>query len=346
MRPRWTLFLTLATAAALWTAGIMTGLLVPLVLAAALLLLTAMGAVHALVSRRKIRIAVNLAGARYVPRGTAARVNLSLTAPLVWSPATIYLDLPAALGGPRHIHAAPRLTLDLPTMAHGPHDLGEATLNHRDLFGLFSFSTKARVGPSTGAVVPVAPRATAHPRSGPHQGHGATTIGPLPRPYVPGDDVRRIHWKATARTGDLMTRDDEPTPGDLTVIAADPDLTTATDSSPEALERAERAVDEVVTRALDILNHGNSVAVGLGSHVYRPRTERDLVGALAYGHTPRAQIPHHEMRSAAVFVITAPGTPESEALTRVATAFPILESDLASARVVHLDSAPPMAGVV
>lgn len=346
MRPRWTLFLTLATAAALWTTGIMTGLLVPLVLAAALLLLAAMGAVHARASRRTIRIGVNLAGARYVPRGTAARINLSLSAPLVWSPATIYLDLPAALGGPRHIHAAPRLTLDLPTMAHGPHELGEATLNHRDLFGLFSLSTKARVVPTTGAVVPVAPRVTAQPRSGPRQGHGATTIGPLPRPYVPGDDVRRIHWKATARTGDLMTRDDEPSPGDLTVIAADPNLITATDSSPEALECAERAVDDIVTRALDVLNHGNSVAVGLGSHVYRPRTEGDLVSVLAHGHTPRAQIPHHEMRSAAIFVVTPPGTPDPEALTRVATAFPILESGLGNARVVHLEFAPARAGAV
>lgn len=35
---------------------------------------------------------------------------------------------------------------------------------------------------------------------------GRDVLTQLTREYVPGDDPRRIHWKATARTGQLMTR--------------------------------------------------------------------------------------------------------------------------------------------
>lgn len=39
------------------------------------------------------------------------------------------------------------------------------------------------------------------------------------RPYVVGDDLRRVHWASTARTGDLLVRqDDPPWQGHLTVL--------------------------------------------------------------------------------------------------------------------------------
>jgi uncharacterized protein (DUF58 family) len=39
------------------------------------------------------------------------------------------------------------------------------------------------------------------------------------RPYVPGDDLRRVHWASTARAGDLLVRqDDPPWQGHVTVL--------------------------------------------------------------------------------------------------------------------------------
>lgn len=47
------------------------------------------------------------------------------------------------------------------------------------------------------------------------------------RNYVAGDDVRRIHWKLTAKTGDILVREPEPTmmdQQDLVVVPIMPDL--------------------------------------------------------------------------------------------------------------------------
>lgn len=65
--------------------------------------------------------------------------------------------------------------------------------------------------PSTGAGRVVSGRRTQE----------AAEPGVLPRPYVTGDDMRRIHWRASARTGRLMTREEEPPPGRTALIVLD-----------------------------------------------------------------------------------------------------------------------------
>lgn len=57
-----------------------------------------------------------------------------------------------------------------------------------------------------------------------HGLHGVSTAsepGVLARPYVTGDDVRRIHWAATARSTTLMTREDEPDAARSALIVLD-----------------------------------------------------------------------------------------------------------------------------
>lgn len=88
------------------------------------------------------------------------------------------------------------------------------------------------VGPSSEviAVPPVVALATLHargledgdqPSMRERIGQGADNL--IPRPYVPGDSMRRVHWRASAHHGDLMVRDEEreSTPTALVMLDMD-----------------------------------------------------------------------------------------------------------------------------
>jgi hypothetical protein len=112
----------------------------------------------------------------------------------------------------------------------GGHPLGAYTVLVRDVFGLFQLRRTVEDGlaitglPVIGAMSPAAERLTGIAHSGalaaaPAAGVGE--IGPIARPYAAGDDIRRIHWRASARTGQLMTREDEPAAGHSAVVVLD-----------------------------------------------------------------------------------------------------------------------------
>jgi uncharacterized protein (DUF58 family) len=64
------------------------------------------------------------------------------------------------------------------------------------------------------------------------------------RPYVRGDDLRRVHWPSTARTDELMIRQDEmPWQGRATVVVD----TRGSTTTPEALEVVLSAAASIVT---------------------------------------------------------------------------------------------------
>ena len=119
------------------------------------------------------------------------------------------------------------LHYDLPTAARGRWTVGPLALERGDAFGLAGSSTAAG-GTATLWV---------HPRQLParasfggqrrHHHEGSLTDRALRgsveltdvREYVPGDEVRLLHWKATARTGRLMVRDlADPQRGRFTVL--------------------------------------------------------------------------------------------------------------------------------
>ncbi|MEJ3746491.1 DUF58 domain-containing protein [Actinomycetes bacterium KLBMP 9797] len=104
---------------------------------------------------------------------------------------------------------------ELPTGARGKLSVGPLVLLRVDPFGLAR--SELRAGET--ATLWVHPRqqparapVAGYPR---HHHEGPTTDGALRgsvdlkdvREYVPGDEVRHLHWKATARTGRLMVRD-------------------------------------------------------------------------------------------------------------------------------------------
>lgn len=104
---------------------------------------------------------------------------------------------------------------ELPTEVRGRHQVGPLTLERRDPLGL------GRSRLTTGdtatlwvhpTVRPVRLPVGGHPRHH-HEGvttelspHGSHDLRDV-REYVPGDEVRHLHWRATARTGRLMVRD-------------------------------------------------------------------------------------------------------------------------------------------
>jgi uncharacterized protein (DUF58 family) len=104
---------------------------------------------------------------------------------------------------------------EVPTERRGRHQVGPLTLDRTDALGL----GRSRLSLSETATLWVYPRvhpvrvlAAGRPR---HHHEGTTTEAALRgsldvrevREYVVGDEVRHLHWKATARTGQLMIRD-------------------------------------------------------------------------------------------------------------------------------------------
>lgn len=104
---------------------------------------------------------------------------------------------------------------ELPTGRRGRHEVGPLSLRRADALGLgrselfLGGSATLWVYPRTHPVRSVAGGLPLH-----HHDGEATESSPRGsqdvrevRGYVPGDEVRHLHWKATARTGTLMIRD-------------------------------------------------------------------------------------------------------------------------------------------
>ncbi len=130
---------------------------------------------------------------------------------------------PAALGGAHRfaLNSVPREGVSrsrylLRVGARGVHHIGPMRLHVIDRFGMVHRVTQ--IGGRDEVVVhpPVVrldPRPLSLASAGSGSGHlgarGAATDDVIPREYRPGDEVRRIDWKASARTGDLMVRSEE-----------------------------------------------------------------------------------------------------------------------------------------
>jgi uncharacterized protein (DUF58 family) len=86
----------------------------------------------------------------------------------------------------------------------------------------------------------------------PGTGHELLTL----RRFRPGDDHRSIHWKQTARTGDLIYMETEAEKGDRVSILLDNGVG---ELDPVADERFERVISEAATAAHHFLEQGYEV---------------------------------------------------------------------------------------
>ncbi|MGI9033099.1 MAG: DUF58 domain-containing protein [Acidimicrobiales bacterium] len=146
-----------------------------------------------------------------------------------------------------------RATYRLPAEHRGIFRIGPLEAERSDAFGLWSRVTTIApdidltVYPAVEKLVPPAHSRGDDPTTGSPQ---PAAVGPNGedlyglRPYRMGDDLRRVHWPSTARTGDLVVRQLElPRQGRATVLLD----VRASVHTPETLEAAVSAAASIVS---------------------------------------------------------------------------------------------------
>jgi uncharacterized protein (DUF58 family) len=132
--------------------------------------------------------------------------------------------VPYALGSrPRYVldkierHGIRQLTYPLRSDLRGKFEIGPLHLRVADSFGLVEL-TRSATGRSTFVVTPYVARLSRSVISRTWAGEGegrarlTSTAGEddvIPRVYREGDELRRVHWRSTARYGELMVRREE-----------------------------------------------------------------------------------------------------------------------------------------
>ena len=153
---------------------------------------------------------------------------------------TVRVEIPALRA--RRSVAVP---YELPTHRRGALRVGPLAITRRDPFGLWQ--ARRPVGDAVTLLVeprvhPIDPRRGGRARhlEGPLSDtapRGTLTFHSL-REYTPGDDIRRVHWRSSARTGTLMVREHVDTSLPSTVVVLD--------------TRANRYRDESFEDAVDV----------------------------------------------------------------------------------------------
>jgi uncharacterized protein (DUF58 family) len=158
------------------------------------------------------------------PVGSTLRVELELTQrrPTPWS-LTLTDELPTAFGGAHSFVAATPAAGESAHVAYecradrrGRYTVEHLTYHYADPLGLAVRAARTRTRSQIVVTPRVVPLSDVQPAAS--NASGETPIphlafsGPddvLVREYQPRDDVRRVHWPSTARTGTLMVRREE-----------------------------------------------------------------------------------------------------------------------------------------
>jgi uncharacterized protein (DUF58 family) len=146
-----------------------------------------------------------------------------------------------------------RAAYRLPTHQRGVFSLGPLEVARSDAFGLatstatVATATELTVYPHVDVIAPL-PHTVGHdPYAGADHPNAIGQMGEdfyALRPYEVGDDLRRVHWPSTARTDDLMIRQDEmPWQGRVTVVLD----TRRRAHTPESLELAISAAASILS---------------------------------------------------------------------------------------------------
>lgn len=252
-------WLTGAAAVALLAAGRLFGLFELFVLGTVVAGVLAMAGAWVWATRLQLGVARRLEPPR-VHAGSPARVELHVTNESSRRTPVLRLHDPVTgtrgaslLVAPVAPTAAVRAAYLLPTDRRGVLEVGPLRVTVADPFGLAA-SSLTTVGRSElvvyPRVLPIAPLPAAtgrdssaairHPNALGRTGDDFYAL----RPYVIGDDMRRVHWPSTARHGELMIRQHElPTHERTTVLL---DVRASAHSAP-SFELAVSAAASVLT---------------------------------------------------------------------------------------------------
>lgn len=229
------------------------------------------------------------------PVGTPARVLLRLSNLSRLPTGTLMLEdrLPYALG------TRPRLVLErlggqrVSTVAYtvraevrGRYDVGPLVVRLADPFGMCELT---RAFSSVGQLT-VVPQTVALPNvrlAGEHLGSGDSRARSVAvhgeddaatREYRNGDDLRRVHWRSTARTGELMVRrEEQPWESRATVVL---DTRRHGHRGEGPTSSFEWAVSATASIALHLRRAGYRIRLVTGSGIDIDANERDGEGAV------------------------------------------------------------------
>ncbi len=194
------------------------------------------------------------------------------------------------------------VTTECTNPGRGHHKIGPLTVRVRDAFGLYLVERKLE--PEVIAVMPRPERVREtglRPRHlGPWSGTiPARTSGPGSeffslREYVSGDDLKRINWKASARTNKLIVNETEAERTTDVMVVLDTDV--AFFESPEK-DLFERSVRAAASMSSLLLREGNRVGLilqgeerGIVTPGFGKRQERRILYLLAAAQPGRALI--------------------------------------------------------
>ncbi len=214
-----------------------------------------------------------------IPVGTIAEVDLAVTnlSPVRTGTLLLRDAVPPELGYSvqrvlERVEASGTRTTTYPLHAYqrGRYEIGPLSVTAVDPFGLVRLTRSFR---ATEPVL-VVPRVHVLPDSGlraDHRGRGdgrALSMAArgqddvVPREYRVGDDLRRIHWRASARAGELMVRREEQPWTQQATVVVDLRERAHGGEGPEA--SVELALSIAASTALHLLRRGWHVRV-LGS---------------------------------------------------------------------------------
>jgi uncharacterized protein (DUF58 family) len=154
-------------------------------------------------------------------------------------------------------------------MRRGRHTIGPLQTAAVDPFGLTR--RRATIGMRTAvtivpAVIPLAALPGSPGASGSSQlttgrhGQGADNL--IPRPYAPGDSMRRIHWRASAHHGSFMVREEERETTPRAIIVFSRGAERWGSAAPHGTDEGfEAAITLCVSAAWSLARDGYSVSV-------------------------------------------------------------------------------------